>query len=109
MPADFSSAHRAVESGDLDALGMLLDAGADVHDEHDGLSLLHHALDLAFHSDEEYGEAEIELVAFLLARGADPTRRSGGGTGVSAEHVAFVAGADRILEMFAAWKRERGI
>ncbi|MDT0445699.1 ankyrin repeat domain-containing protein [Streptomyces johnsoniae] len=109
MVADFSPAHQAVEMEDLDALGKLLDVGADVHEEHDGLSLLHHALDIAFNSDAECGEKQIDTVAFLLSRGADPTRRSGGGTGVSAEHMAFLADNARIFGMFAAWKREHGL
>jgi hypothetical protein len=39
MTSPFSPAHLAVEHQDLPALRTLLDAGPDIHEEHDGLSL----------------------------------------------------------------------
>ncbi|WP_241562219.1 hypothetical protein [Streptomyces hoynatensis] len=47
------------------------------------------------------------MTAFLLARGADPTRRSSS-TGMSAEELARVSGHWLAMELFEAWKRERG-
>ncbi|GAB2875942.1 ankyrin repeat domain-containing protein [Streptomyces mayteni] len=110
MESGFSPAHQAVAVEDLETLGRLLGAGADIHEEHHGLTLLHHAVDVEIDGYDQTGEPlTVDTTAFLLARGADPTRPSGGGTGVSAEHMAFVRGHWLALELFEEWKRERKV
>ncbi|WP_353074038.1 ankyrin repeat domain-containing protein [Amycolatopsis carbonis] len=42
---EISPAHIAVENGDIETLKTLLDEGVGVHEEHYGLTLLHHAVD----------------------------------------------------------------
>jgi uncharacterized protein len=110
-PADSrrSPAHQAVEFQDLRALRDALDAGADVHEERDGMTLLHHAIDIELDSSNRPDVSlHVDTTAFLLARGADPTRKSHQGRGLSAEHMAFVSGHWLATELFEAWKRERG-
>ncbi|MEV6906037.1 ankyrin repeat domain-containing protein [Amycolatopsis sp. NPDC051071] len=87
---DLSPAHQAFEMGDLPLLRELLDGGADINEEHYGLTLLHHAIDVEIDSHTQTGEPlHVDVTAYLLARGADPKRRSDGGSGVTAEHVAW--------------------
>ncbi|WP_394359558.1 ankyrin repeat domain-containing protein [Amycolatopsis sp. SB7-3] len=101
---DLSTAHRAVEMCDLPLLRELLDGGADIHEEHGGLTLLHHAIDVEIDSHAQTGEPlHVDVTAYLLARGADPKRRSDGGRGVSAEHMAFVDGHWLASALFEAW------
>ncbi|WP_338320204.1 ankyrin repeat domain-containing protein [Streptomyces lonarensis] len=70
-----------------------MDGGADIHQERNGLTLLHHAIDVEIDGHEQSGEPlHVDVTAYLLARGADPRRRSGGGTGISAEHMALMRG-----------------
>jgi hypothetical protein len=86
-------AHRAVEMEDLQNLRDLLDGGVDVNEEHQGLTLLHHAIDIEIDGHTQTGEAlHVDMTAYLLARGADPRRRSGQGSGISAEHIALTRG-----------------
>ena len=104
--AEMSPAHLAVEMEDLESLRDLLDAGADVHEEYYGLTLLHHAVDAEIDGHTQTGEPlHVDTTAYLLARGADPRRRSGGGTGVSAEHMAFVRGHWLATSLFEEWIR----
>lgn len=112
-PADGSReverAHLAVEQEDFEALRDLLDAGVDVHaEETDGFTLLHHAIDVEIEGMTQGGEIHVDMTAYLLARGADPTRASHGGRGLSAEHMAFVGGHWVAATLFTAWRRERG-
>ncbi|MEV0269628.1 ankyrin repeat domain-containing protein [Hamadaea sp. NPDC050747] len=103
---DVSPAHQAVEMGLSKELYELLKAGADVHEEHDGLTLLHHALDVEIDAVRQTGaEFHADMTTLLLLMGADPTRRSHGGRGVSSEHVAFVEGHWLALLHFEEWKR----
>jgi hypothetical protein len=84
-----SDAHRAVELEDLVALHNLLDGGADIHEEYNGLTLLHHAIDVEIDGHVQSGEPlHVDTTAYLLARGADPTRKSMGGKGISATQMA---------------------
>lgn len=84
-----SDAHRAVELEDLPTLRNLLDGGADIHEEYNGLTLLHHAIDVEIDGHVQSGEPlHVDATAYLLARGADPTRKSMGGKGVSAAQMA---------------------
>jgi hypothetical protein len=89
-----SPAHLAVEHGDLETLVRLLRSGdADIHEEYDGLTLLHHAIDVELDAHAQTGEPlHVDTTALLLALGADPRRGSGGGVGPTAEHFAFVNG-----------------
>jgi uncharacterized protein len=100
-----SPAHLAVEHQDLEALAQLLrSGGADVHEEHDGLTLLHHAVDVELDSHNQTGEPlHVDTTALLLALGADPRRGSGGGAGPTAEHFAFVNGHWLATCLFEAW------
>ncbi|GAA5035062.1 ankyrin repeat domain-containing protein [Actinopolymorpha pittospori] len=103
---DMTPAHRAVEMEDLQALRDLLDGGADIHEEYGGLSLLHHAIDVEIDGHNQTGDPlHVDTTAYLLARGADPTRRSGAGTGVSAETTASVAGHWLATCLIEDWKR----
>lgn len=90
---DLTPTHRAVEMEDLATLRDLLDAGADIHEERGGLTLLHRAIDLELDSHALTGEPlHVDMTAYLLARGADPRRKAGGGTGRSARHLAVESG-----------------
>jgi hypothetical protein len=88
-----SPAHRAVEMGDLETLRDLLDASADIEEEHYGLTHPQHAVDVEIDGHDQSGKPlHVDTTAYLLARGADPRRCSGEGTGVPAEHIAFTRG-----------------
>jgi uncharacterized protein len=103
---DLSPAHLAVEIEDLPALRDLLDGGAGIHEEHGDLTLLHHAIDVEINGHTQIAEPlHVDVTAYLLARGADPRRRSSGGTGVSAEHMAFVDGHWLALALIQEWIR----
>ncbi len=110
---DLSMAHRAVEMEDLPALKEVIDSGADIHEEHAGLTLLHHAIDTEIDGHIQSGEPlHVDVTAFLLARGADPDRLSGGGTGVSARHMALVRGhwlADELFKAWDSWRNQRSL
>ncbi|MEV7931207.1 MULTISPECIES: ankyrin repeat domain-containing protein [unclassified Kitasatospora] len=100
-----SAAHAAVETGDVEALRALLDAGADIHQEFGGMTLLHHAVDSEIDAHGQTGDPlSVSLTAYLVARGADPRRKSHGGTGLSVEHVAFVSGHWMATAIFEAWE-----
>jgi uncharacterized protein len=104
VASDMSPAHQAVELEDLTALRDLLDAGADPNEEHHGLTLLHHAIDVEADSHTQTGDPlHVDMTAYLLARGADPTRRSGGGSGVSGQHYAFTRGHWLASSVIEAW------
>jgi uncharacterized protein len=100
-----SAAHAAVETGDVDALRELLDSGAaDIHEEYGGMTLLHHAIDIEIDGHAQTGEPlSVSVTAYLLARGADPRRKSHGGSGLTAEHTAFVGGHWMATALFEAW------
>jgi hypothetical protein len=99
-----SAAHNAVETGDVETLRDLLDAGADIHEEFDGMTLLHHAVEVEIDANTQTGQPlSVSLTAYLLARGADPRRRSNHGTGLPVEHVAFVGGHWMATALFEAW------
>jgi ankyrin repeat protein len=107
---DLSPAHHAVEMEDLAALAKLLDAGADIHEEHHGMTLLHHAVDVEIDGHHQSGEPlQADTTALLLSRGADPTRGSADGTKPSAERYAADRSHRLALELFERWRRERGI
>lgn len=92
----------AIELGDLLKLREMLDAGLDLTLERDGLTLLHYAIDVETDSHAQTGDAlHVDATALLVARGADPKQVSGRGTGVSAEHMAFVSGHWLATELFA--------
>jgi hypothetical protein len=103
---DESPAHQAVELEDLIALRHLLDEGADVHEEEDGFTLLHHAIDVEIDSHTQTGAPlHVDTTAYLLARGADPRRRSHGGRGLPAEHSAFTGGHWLATALIEEWIR----
>lgn len=102
-----SAAHRAVEMEDIVALRDILDGGADVNEEYRGLTLLHHAIDVESDSHTQTGDPlHVDMTAYLLARGADPTRRPSNDTGVSAEHMALVRGHWLATCLIEAWIRD---
>lgn len=93
----------ALDEDDLPALKAALDAGADVNGERDGLSLLQIAMDGELDAHAQTGEPlHVDATALLLARGADPFRRTANGTGTTAEHVAFLNGHWLALELIEA-------
>lgn len=103
-PSEMTPAHRAVEFEDLPALRDLLDAGGDINEEHYGLTLLHHAIDVEVDNHDQSGEPlHVDTTAYLLARGADCSRKSSDERGVSAEHMALVGGHWLASALFAAW------
>lgn len=107
MVQDMSPAHQAVELEKLEELNRLLDQGVDINEEHCGLTLLHHAIDVEIDGHTQSGEPlHVDTTALLLARGADPNRKSGGGTGVSAHHMAFTDGHWLACLLFEAWDRQ---
>jgi ankyrin repeat protein len=67
-------AHHAVEMEDLPRLRELLQTGADIEDANEqGMTLLHHAVDVEGDGARQTGEAlHVDTTAFLLARGANP-------------------------------------
>ncbi len=71
------AAHAAVEHERLDELRRLLDAGWDVDDPtDDGMTLLHHAIDIEVDAAAQTGSPlSVELTRLLVARGADLRRR----------------------------------
>ncbi|NJQ13572.1 ankyrin repeat domain-containing protein [Streptomyces bohaiensis] len=100
------TAHHAVEMEDLHRLRDLLDGGVDIHQEQNGYTLLHHAIDVEIDGHEQSGEPlHVDVTAYLLARGADPRRRSGGGTGISAEHLALTRGHSLATCLIEEWVR----
>jgi len=99
-----SAAHAAVETGDVESLRGLLNAGTDIHEEFGGMTLLHHAIDTEIDGHTQTGEPlSVSMTAYLLARGADPRRKSHGGAGLSAEHTAFVSRHWMATALFEAW------
>jgi uncharacterized protein len=97
-------AHEAVEMEDLPTLRELLRSGVDPNEEQRGLTLLHHAIDVEVQGHVQTGRLlHVDATALLLAMGADPLRRSGGGTGVTALHFAFVEGHWLAQELIEAW------
>jgi hypothetical protein len=97
-------AFLAIEMSDLNALKLALDAGEDIHQERDGLTLLHYAIDVESDAHAQTGRPlHVDLTAFLLTRGADPHRKSGGGSGVSAQHMANSSGHWLAVELFKCW------
>ena len=99
-------AHSAVEMEDLEALRDLLDRGVDINEEHQGLTLLHHAIDVEIDGHTQTGEPpHVDATAYLLARGADPRRRSSLGSGVSAEHMALTRGHWLATSLIEEWIR----
>lgn len=76
----WSPAHQAVEMEDLPKLRDLLDAGHDVEDDDGcGWTLLRHAIDIEIDGHVQTGKPlHVDVTAFLLARGADPTRPCNG-------------------------------
>jgi ankyrin repeat protein len=100
--------HLAVEQDRLEELRDLLGAGADIHEECNGFTLLHRAVDGEIDGHVQTGEPlHVDATCFLLSQGADPTRGSHKGTGVSAHHMAFVSGHWLAVALFEAWLARR--
>ncbi|MCG3752285.1 MULTISPECIES: ankyrin repeat domain-containing protein [Amycolatopsis] len=98
-------AHIAVEMSDLPALRDLLDQGVDVDEECNGMTLLQHAIDVEGDGHVQTGTPlHVDLTAYLLARGADPLRRSTDFEQVTAEEMARSYGHWLALALFEAWK-----
>lgn len=69
------------------------------------MTLLHAAVDAELDSHGQTGKPlGVSATAYLLARGADPKRKSHAGRGLSAEHVAFVHGHWLATALFDAWQ-----
>ncbi|ATY16642.1 ankyrin repeat domain-containing protein [Amycolatopsis sp. AA4] len=99
-------AHIAVEMSDLPALRDLLDQGVDVDEECNGMTLLQHAIDVEGDGHVQTGNPlHVDLTAYLLARGADPLRRSNDFEQVTAEEMAERYGHWLALALFDAWKK----
>jgi hypothetical protein len=102
-----SAARLALEQDNLEELRRLLDAGWDVHEEYNGFSLLHAAVDGEIDAHVQTGESlHVDATALLLSKGADPMRPSHGGKGLSALHMAFVSGHWLAYDLFEAWNRK---
>ncbi len=90
----------AIEAGDLDALRAALNAGCDVNLARNGMTLLHHALDVEADSDTQTGRGlHVDATALLVARGADHRLVPPGS--MSAEHFAVRSGHWLALELFS--------
>ena len=85
----------------------LLDAGHDVEDDNgDRRTLLRHAIDAEYDGHQQAGAPlHADVTAFLLALGADPTRR--GPEGMPAVTEAEIRGHWLAAEIMRAWI-ERG-
>lgn len=104
---EMSELHQAIESGDLRTLLDSLQTGADINEEFNGLTPLHHAIDVEIDSHNQSGKTlHVDATAILLAFGADPRRRSSEGKGVSAEHFAFTSGHWLATGLIGAWLRD---
>ncbi|MFB7275448.1 ankyrin repeat domain-containing protein [Streptomyces sp. NPDC056244] len=103
-----SAARLALEQDNLEELRRLLDAGWDVHEEYNGFSLLHSAVNGEIDAHIQTGEPlHVDATALLLSKGADPMRPSHEGNGLSALHLAFVSSHWLAFDLFEAWnKRE---
>ncbi|WP_406466255.1 hypothetical protein [Streptomyces sp. NBC_00111] len=65
--------HLAVEQDRLEELRDLLAAGADIHEESNGFTLLHRAVDGEIGGHVQTGEPlHVDATCFLLSQGADP-------------------------------------
>lgn len=77
---DMPQMHLALEQDRLEELRDLLAAGADIHEEYNGFTLLHRAVDGEIDGHIQTGEPlHVDATCFLLSQGADPARRSHGG------------------------------
>ncbi|MEV5605770.1 ankyrin repeat domain-containing protein [Streptomyces sp. NPDC052299] len=103
---EMTPARIALEREELGELRRILDAGDDVHQEWNGFTLLHSAVDGEVDAHVQTGEPlHVDATALLLSKGADPDRPSHGGRGVSARHMAFVSGHWLASDLFEAWTR----
>lgn len=101
--------HGAVENEDLRALRDLLDGGGDVHAELEGVTLLHHAVGVESDGHARTGGSpHVDTTAYLLARGANPLRRSSTGRDGSAWELAIARDHWPACELFAAWLNRTG-
>ncbi|PLW65701.1 ankyrin repeat domain-containing protein [Streptomyces sp. SCUT-3] len=101
---EMSPTHLALEQDRLEDLRDLLAAGADVHEEYNGFTLLHRAVDGEIDGHTQTGEPlHVDATALLLSQGADPVRRSHNGKGLSAHHLAFVNRHWLACALFEAW------
>lgn len=104
----WTPAHTAVENEDLPRLRELLDAGADIEDDNgDGWTLLRHAVDAEYDGHVQSGEPlHVDVTAFLLARGADPLRRTNGMTVIE---EAEIGGHWLAAEIMRSWIKRRDL
>ncbi|MFC5833982.1 ankyrin repeat domain-containing protein [Nonomuraea insulae] len=98
-----------MEFEDLSQLRDLLDAGHDVEDEqgcHNGWTLLRHAIDVEWDSHAQTGNPlQVNVTAYLLARGADPLHLIKGRSILSeAERIGHWLAAD----IMKAWLAREG-
>jgi hypothetical protein len=104
--SDYNLSHDSIESEDIEGLLALLRAGADIEDEMNGFTLLQHAIDVEVANYRDDGELHVDMTALLLAMGADPQRRSEGGSGASAESFALEMGHKWATILIDAWIRD---
>ena len=105
---DMTPLHEAVEMEDLVRLRDLPDTGGDIEEVTNGLTLLQHAIDVEIDGHTQTGEAlHVDMTAYLLARGADPTRGVGGAEGPlgSAQHMALLRGHWLATAVIDFWLR----
>ncbi|WP_433794676.1 ankyrin repeat domain-containing protein [Actinoplanes sp. CA-252034] len=102
-----SPAHLAVEAEDLQRLRELLDGGADVDDpDAEGMTLLHHAVDIEGDGALQSGsQAHVDVTALLLLRGADPHARND--RGATPLDLAREYGHWLAIELIEAWQVSR--
>lgn len=95
-----------MEHEDLPRLRDLLDAGHDVEDgSGEGWTLLRHAFDVEYDGHVQTGKPlTVSTTAFLLARGADPTRRH---DGIPIVEEAEFRGHWPAAELMRAWIARR--
>ncbi|CCH17836.1 Ankyrin repeat-containing protein [Micromonospora lupini str. Lupac 08] len=103
---DPEQVHLAVEHENLVLLAELLDNGADINAEVDGLSLLQHAIDVEVDGHVQTGEPlHVDTTVLLLAKGADAAVRSNRGHGSSAAEYASFRGHWLAVCVIDAWLR----
>ncbi|WP_406635837.1 ankyrin repeat domain-containing protein [Amycolatopsis sp. WGS_07] len=103
-------AHIAVEMSDLPALRNLLDKGVDVDEECNGMTLLHHAIEVEGDGHTQTGNPlHVDITTYLLVRGADPLRRTNDVDRETAEDMARRYGHWLALALFEAWKQRASL
>jgi hypothetical protein len=107
VPEDeYTPANEAIELSQFRKLYDVLAGGTDVHQEQSGWSLLMNAVSSASDARAQAGETHLDVLALLLAMGADPWRGARGKPPLGAAHISFVDGFTPATLLFTSWTRD---